>query len=222
MIKIRNLTFVYSRGGFRLEIPDFSLAAGERLAVAGPSGSGKTTLLDLIAGILAPVRGSVEVDGVEVSSLPDASRRAFRLQRIGFVFQDFELLDYLTVRDNILHPFRISNALRLDAEARARAKTLAEAADIGDQLDRHPDALSRGERQRAAICRALVNAPRLVLADEATGALDPANKVRILDLLFERAAVEGASLLAVTHDTDLLDRFDRVLDFRTFRAGTDT
>ena len=222
MIKIRNLTFVYSRGGFRLEIPAFNLAAGERLAVAGPSGSGKTTLLDLIAGILAPVRGSVEVDGVEVSSLPDAARRAFRLQRIGFVFQDFELLDYLTVRDNILHPFRISNALRLDAEARARAKTLAEAADIGDQLDRHPDALSRGERQRAAICRALVNAPRLVLADEATGALDPANKVRILDLLFERAAVEGASLLAVTHDTDLLDRFDRVVDFRTFRTGTDT
>ena len=219
MIKIRDLTFAYSPGGFRLEIPAFDLAAGERLAVAGPSGSGKTTLLDLIAGIRTPVSGTVEVDGVAVSSLPDAARRAFRLQRIGFVFQDFELLDYLTVLDNILHPFRISNALRLDAEARARASALAEAAGIGSQLDRFPGALSRGERQRTAICRALVAGPRIVLADEATGALDPDNKVRILDLLFERAAVEGAALLAVTHDIGLLDRFDRVLDFQAFRAG---
>ncbi len=218
MIKIRDLGFVYSRGGFRLEIPAFDLAAGERLAVAGPSGSGKTTLLDLIAGLRTPLRGSVEVDGVAVSSLSDAERRAFRLQRIGFVFQDFELLGYLSVRDNILHPFRISNALRLDDQARARAEALAEAAGIGAQLGRHPNALSRGERQRAAICRALVARPRLVLADEATGALDPDNKVRILDLLFEQAAAEGAALLAVTHDTQLLDRFDRVVDFRDFRA----
>ncbi len=219
MINVRELTFSYPDSGFRLEVPAFDLAPGERLAVAGPSGSGKTTLLDLIAGIRTPASGTLQVDGVAISGLPDRARRAFRLQRIGFVFQDFELLDYLTVRDNILHPFRISNALRLDAEARARAESLAKAAGIDGQLGRHPDALSRGERQRAAICRALVAGPRLLLADEATGALDPENKLRILDLLFERTAAEGAALLAVTHDTQLLDRFDRVVDFREFRRG---
>ncbi len=222
MIRIRDLAFAYPQGGFRLEIPAFDLAEGERLAVAGPSGSGKTTLLDLIAGIRTPLRGTLDVDGVAIASLPDPARRAFRLQRIGFVFQDFELLDYLTVQDNILYPYRISNALRLDADAFARARSLAEAAGIIDQLGRHPDALSRGERQRTAICRALVAGPRLMLADEATGALDPRNKERVLDLLFERAAAEGASLLAVTHDTQLLDRFDRVVDFRTFQAGAET
>jgi putative ABC transport system ATP-binding protein len=217
MIDIRGLAFAYPGGSFRLEIPALALAPGERLAVVGPSGSGKTTLLDLIAGIRVPQQGQVTADGVEVSALRDRERRAFRLRRIGFVFQDFELLDYLSVLDNILHPFRISDALKLDAAARARAAALAEAAGIGDKLARRPGALSRGERQRAAICRALVAGPRLVLADEATGALDPEAKTLILDLLFQRVAAEGASLLAVTHDSEILPRFDRVLDFRDFR-----
>jgi len=219
VIDIRDLVFAYPTGDFRLEIPSFRIAQGERVAVIGPSGSGKTTLLDLVSGIRVPQQGAVTVDGVAVSTLRDAERRAFRLRRIGLVFQDFELLDYLTVLDNILHPFRISDALRLDASARARARTLAEAAAIGDKLGRRPGALSRGERQRTAICRALIAAPGLVLADEATGALDPDTKLRILDLLFERTAAEGATLLAVTHDNDILDRFDRVIDFRDFRAA---
>ncbi len=219
MIEIRDLLFAYPRGDFRLRIPEFRLRPGERLAVIGPSGSGKTTLLDLVAGIRLPQAGSVSVDGVSVSGLPDADRRAFRLRRIGFVFQDFELLDYLTVLDNILHPYRLSDALRLDAAARVRARALAEAAAIGDKLGRRPGALSRGERQRTAICRALIAGPRLVLADEATGALDPDTKLRVLDLLFERVAAEGAALLAVTHDAEILGRFDRVVDFRDFRAA---
>ena len=219
MIDIRDLLFAYPTGGFRLVIPAFHAAAGERVAVIGPSGSGKTTLLDLVAGIRVPEAGSVTVDGETVSALRDAERRSFRLRRIGFVFQDFELLDYLTVLDNILHPYRISDALNLDAAARSRARTLADAAAIGDKLGRRPGALSRGERQRTAICRALIAAPGLILADEATGALDPDTKLRVLDLLFERAAAEGATLLAVTHDGDILDRFDRVVDFRDFRAA---
>lgn len=218
MIDIRDLVFAYPTGGFRLEIPAFHLAAGERVAVIGPSGSGKTTLLDLVSGIRVPGAGSVSVDGVAVSGLRDAERRAFRLRRIGLVFQDFELLDYLTVLNNILHPYRISDALRLDGAARARARALAEAAAIGDKLGRRPGALSRGERQRTAICRALIAAPGLVLADEATGALDPDTKIRVLELLFERVAAEGATLLAVTHDSDILGRFDRVVDFRDFHA----
>ncbi len=217
MVEVENITFGYAAGGFRLRVPHLSLADGERLAIVGPSGSGKTTLLNLIAGILTPETGRITVAGTEVSALPDAGRRRFRASRIGFVFQDFALLDYLTARQNILYPYRITPALKLDAAARARADALARACGIGDKLDRHPAALSQGEQQRVAICRALVTQPRLVLSDEATGNLDPESKARILDLLFAQAAEAGASVLAVTHDHELLPRFQRVLDFATYR-----
>jgi len=220
MIRIEGLAFAFRTGGFRLEVPAFAVAAGAKVAVVGPSGSGKTTLLHLIAGIYTPGRGRLEVDGRDVGSMPDAARRAFRIRRIGFVFQDFELIDYLSARDNILHPYRISDALVLDAEVRTRAERLATATGIGDRLARRPGQLSQGEKQRVAICRALLPRPPLILADEATGNLDPDTKGAILDLLFERAAAEGATILAVTHDRDLLPRFDRVVDFRDFRAGT--
>ena len=219
MIEIEDLRFTYPSGGFRLRIPALSLADGERLAIVGPSGSGKTTLLNLVAGILRPEAGRITVAGTDVTALPEAGRRRFRASRIGFVFQDFALLDYLSARQNILYPYRISPGLRLDAEARARAEALARASGIGDKLDRHPQALSQGEQQRVAICRALVTGPKLVLSDEATGNLDPDSKRRILDLLFERAGEAGAGVLAVTHDHELLPRFDRVIDFATFREG---
>ena len=219
MIDVSDLDFTYPAGGFRLSIPSLRIAKGERVAVVGPSGTGKTTLLNLVAGITVPVRGTVTVAETQVSALPDRKRRAFRNARIGFVFQNFALLDYLTARDNILYPYRIGAGLRIDAAARARAQDLAEACGIGDKLDRHPSALSQGEQQRVAICRALVTEPNLVLADEATGNLDPETKVQILDLLFDQAARAGATLLAVTHDHDLLPRFDRVIDFATFRSG---
>jgi len=219
MIEIEDLSFAYPGGNFRLRLPSLSLAAGERLAIVGPSGSGKTTLLNLVAGILRPDRGRITVAGEEVTALSDRERRLFRARRIGFVFQDFALLDYLPVRANILYPYRISPGLRLDGEVRARAEDLARASGLGDKLDRHPGALSQGEQQRVAICRALVTRPGLVLSDEATGNLDPEAKTRILDLLFERAEEAGASVLAVTHDHDLLPRFDRVLDFAAFREG---
>ncbi|MEL7300761.1 MAG: ABC transporter ATP-binding protein [Pseudomonadota bacterium] len=217
MIEIEDLAFGYAGGGFRLRVPSFSLAAGERLAVVGPSGSGKTTLLNLVAGILTPEAGRIHVAGTEVSALSETGRRQFRASKIGFVFQDFALLDYLSARQNILYPFRITPALTLDGEARARAEALAVACGIGDKLDRHPTALSQGEQQRVAICRALVAQPRLILSDEATGNLDPASKARILDLLFEQAEEAGAAVLAVTHDHELLPRFERVLDFAEFR-----
>jgi putative ABC transport system ATP-binding protein len=196
-----------------------TLGAGERLAIVGPSGVGKTTLLNLIAGILRPNSGRIDVAGTEVTALSDAEQRLFRASHVGFVFQDFALLDYLPARQNILYPYRISGGLRLDAEARARAEALALACGIGDKLDRHPGALSQGEQQRVAICRALVTQPKLVLSDEATGNLDPESKARILDLLFERAEEAGAGVVAVTHDHELLPRFDRVLDFAEFREG---
>jgi putative ABC transport system ATP-binding protein len=219
MIAIRELDFHYPAGEFRLGVPSFRLEAGEKVAVIGPSGSGKTTLLNLIAGILVPAAGSVSVGDVEVSALGDTARRDFRITSVGFVFQDFELLDYLSVLDNIVHPYRITGALKLDRKVRERARELADKMGIGGYLDRHPDDLSQGERQRAAICRALLPHPKLILADEATGNLDPENKERILDLLFAAVGEHGASLLAVTHDHELLPRFDRVVDFHDFRQA---
>ena len=217
MIQIHGLNFTYPGGTFQLQIPNFQVQQGEKLAVIGPSGSGKTTLLNLVSGIVTPEPGEIVVAETTVSALSDAERRNFRIRNIGFVFQDFELLDYLNVLDNILHPYRISRALQLDSEVRERAALLAAQMDIDDKLKRRTEDLSQGEKQRVAICRALLPGPRLLLADEATGNLDPRNKGRILDLLFEAVDIHGATLLAVTHDHELLPRFDRIVDFADFQ-----
>jgi putative ABC transport system ATP-binding protein len=219
MITIRSLEFRYPGTDFLLRIPDFRLGTQEKVAVIGPSGSGKTTLLNLVAGILVPEQGMVQCGGSEVSAMSDAARRDFRISRIGFVFQDFELLDYLNVLDNVLHPYRITGALKLTREVRERAGELLQKMGLGDKLGRGVERLSQGEKQRVAICRALLPSPQLVLADEATGNLDPRNKGHILDLLFEAVQVHGASLLAVTHDHELLPRFDRTVDFNDFIAA---
>lgn len=220
MIHIESLMFHYPYGEFRLEIPQFTVAHGEKVAVIGPSGSGKTTLLNLIAGIMTPVRGIVRVQKRQVSELGDRERRNFRITTVGFVFQDFELLDYLNVLDNILHPYRITGALKLDKSVKRRAALLAEEMGIGDKLERMADDLSHGEKQRAAICRALLPQPELILADEATGNLDPRNKERILELLFRAVKEQDSTLLAVTHDHELLKHFDRVIDFTEFNKGS--
>jgi putative ABC transport system ATP-binding protein len=219
MIQIQSLRFTYPGAEFVLRIPQLHVAAGEKVAVIGPSGCGKTTLLNLVAGILVPRQGRVECCDVEVSALGDRERRDFRVRTIGFVFQDFELLDYLDVIDNILHPYRITKALRLTAKVKRRAVELARQMDIGDKLRRPVDRLSQGEKQRVAICRALLPAPDLVLADEPTGNLDPRNKGHILELLFQSVEAHGAALLAVTHDHELLPHFDRVIDFSDFRSA---
>ena len=218
MIKIDNLRFQYASGEFQLTIPLFEVERGEKVGVIGPSGSGKTTLLNLISGILLPEAGKVRVGDVDVEELKDDDRRDFRIRGIGFVFQDFELLDYLNVLDNILHPYRITNALVLDDAARDRAVKLSGEMGIGDKLKRKSKDLSQGEKQRTAICRALLPNPELILADEATGNLDPVNKGKILDLLFRSVESRGATLLAVTHDHELLPRFDRVVNFEDFRV----
>jgi len=217
MIRVDSLEFYYREGEFCLSVPELTVEKTEKVAVIGSSGSGKTTLLNLIAGIVTPIKGTVSVDDLKVSELPDAGRRDFRITSLGFVFQDFELLDYLNVMDNILHPYRITGALTLDKAVRERAGILAQEMGIGDKLKRPANDLSQGEKQRAAICRALLPQPKLLLADEATGNLDPDNKTRILDLLFKSVADHDATLLAVTHDHDLLKRFDRVIDFKDFR-----
>ena len=217
MIRVDSLEFYYREGEFCLSVPELTVEKTEKVAVIGSSGSGKTTLLNLIAGIVTPIKGTVSVDDLKVSELIDRERRDFRITSLGFVFQNFELLDYLDVMDNILHPYRITGALTLDKAVRERAEILAQEMGIGDKLKRPANDLSQGEKQRAAICRALLPQPKLLLADEATGNLDPDNKTRILDLLFQSVADHDATLLAVTHDYELLKRFDRVIDFKDFR-----
>ncbi len=211
-IDVRDLEFRFGRDGFTLQRDELAIASGERVAFVGPSGCGKTTLLHVLAGILVPERGTVRVGETVVSSADDRARRRFRIREIGLVFQNFELLDYLRVLDNVLLPYRLHPALRLDASVRERARELAGSVGLGDKLGRRIDALSQGERQRVAICRALVTRPSVVLADEPTGNLDPATTARIVDVLFERVAASGATLVVVTHDHGLLDRFDRVVD----------
>jgi putative ABC transport system ATP-binding protein len=217
MIQLADLHFRYREGDFALRIPTLDIKRGERVAVVGPSGSGKTTLLHLIAGIAAPLAGRVETCGVRLDPLDDAARRAFRIQRIGLVFQEFELLEYLSVRDNILLPYRMTPALALDSLVRERADSLAERVGMADKLGRPAGRLSHGEKQRVALCRALVTEPELLLADEPTGNLDPANKDRVLDILIDYATERDATLVTVTHDHELLGHFGRVLDFKVWQ-----
>ncbi len=217
MIRIRSLEFQYPSGDFRLDVPEFSIEQSEKVAVIGPSGSGKTTLLNLLAGIFTPEKGTIEVGNIGVNRLTEDERRDFRIVNIGFVFQNFELLDYLSVMDNILHPYRITGALRLNKEVCARAAELAQDMGISDKLKQPVNNLSQGEKQRVAICRALLARPKLILADEATGNLDPKNKFRILDLLFRSVEDHNSTLLAVTHDHELLEKFDRIIDFKNFQ-----
>jgi ABC-type lipoprotein export system ATPase subunit len=156
---------------------------------------------------------------VDVTRRSDRERRSFRITRIGLVFQEFELLDYLSVLDNILLPYRINPTLRLDGEVRKRAGRLAGSVGIADKLGRRPDRLSQGERQRVAVCRAVLPEPVLLLADEPTGNLDPSNADKVLDILFDYASERGATMLAVTHDHDLIPRFAQVIDFKRFHGG---
>ena len=216
--KLQAVEFGYGDAGFRLRIPKLTLAAGSRTAFVGPSGSGKTTLLRLLAGIATPQSGTIQIGKHALHTLAEADRRAFRIQLIGFVFQDFRLIDYLDVRENLRLPYRLNDALTLDFEVDARLEALAETLQLTDKLSADIDNLSQGERQRVAIGRALLPQPGLILADEPTGNLDPTNKKRILDLLFEQAEASGATLVMVTHDHALLDRFEQVIDFETFHT----
>ena len=221
MIRIEELRFHYGEGDFQLRIPELEVEAGTTTAFIGPSGSGKTTLLNLIAGIIRPETGRVETRNVEVSALSDPERRRFRITTVGLVFQEFELLEYLTVLDNILLPYRIHAALTLDSAVRERAGNLAERVGISDKLNRHPRRLSQGERQRVAVCRAVLTDPPLLLTDEPTGNLDPVNRERVLDILFDYVTESGTTLVSVTHDHEILPRFGRVVDFREFHSFGD-
>jgi len=212
LVLLEEVLFSFENSEFSLEVPRLALARRESVACIGASGTGKTTLVQIMAGILPPQKGRVRLAGAWLTDLPEARRRAHRIRTVGLVFQEFELLDYLSGLDNILLPYHLSKDLSLDREARERALDLASAMGISHVLKRRPDRLSQGERQRLAICRALVTKPLLVLADEPTGNLDPRSTERTLDLLFQETEKQAATLLMVTHDHRLLSRFERVVD----------
>ena len=215
MISIRSLSFRYPGSTFRLEVPELEIAAGSTAAIVGPSGSGKTTLLNLICGILTPTAVEVTTCEMQLSFASESARRKFRVRQVGLVFQEFELLEHLSVRDNILLPCRLTSAIQLDSALQARADQLAKEMGMADKRTRYPRQLSQGERQRVALCRALLLEPPLLLCDEPTGNLDPANMEHVLDILFAYVRRNGTTLLAVTHDHDLLPRFDETVDLRS-------
>jgi putative ABC transport system ATP-binding protein len=208
------VTFAYGSGTPVLRIEHMEVAAASKVFLFGPSGSGKTTLLGLVTGVLRAQVGAVRVLGSDLSTLSGARRDAFRGEHLGYIFQMFNLVPYLSALDNITLPCEISRARRahipgaLDDEARRLAGRL----DIVPFLDRKPGELSVGQQQRVAAARALMGRPRLVVADEPTSALDADRRELFLDLLFDVCEEAEASLLFVSHDRGLERRFDAALD----------
>ncbi len=200
VIDIREVTRTYGEGPPALDGVSLDVRAGEAVAVLGPSGSGKSTLLNLIAGLDRPSDGSVTVDGLRVDGLSEAASARYRRARIGMVFQFFNLLDDLTVADNVLLPAQLAGAPR--AEARRRAAELLTRLGIDRHAGAYPGRLSGGERQRVAVARALMNRPALLLADEPTGALDSASGEDVRELLAALNA-DGQTIVLVTHDLGL-------------------
>ena len=205
VISLTGVTRTYQAGAPpALDNVSLTVAAGQVVAVMGPSGSGKSTLLNLVAGLDRPDAGTVTVAGQRIDKLSETALARFRARHVGIIFQFFNLLDDLTVEDNVLLPAQLAGASR--RRARARADELLTRLDIDKQRDQYPARLSGGQRQRVAIARALVNRPALLLADEPTGALDTAAGQEIGDLLRELNAA-GQTLVLVTHDPALAARY---------------
>jgi putative ABC transport system ATP-binding protein len=212
-IALEHVSFRYSRTeGFGMHVPGFSVKSGRSVAVVGPSGSGKTTLLGLLAGTLRPSKGCIQVGQTELTAMDDRSLRRFRIRHIGQVFQTFELLPYLNVVENVMLPHFIHPGEERRRHARERALTVLDEVGLGHKITSQPDRLSQGERQRVAVCRAMINRPALLLADEPTGNLDQYNKQVVVDLLLEQAARYQSTVVMVTHDQALLKPFSEVLD----------
>jgi len=206
LIDLQGVSKRYGDGPAALDDLTLTVQPGEAVAVLGPSGSGKSTLLNLIAGLDRPTEGAVTVDGVRVDRLSEAGSALYRRERIGIVFQFFNLLDDLSVLDNVLLPAQLAGVPR--NRARARAAELLSYLGIDRHARAYPGRLSGGERQRVAVARALMNRPSLLLADEPTGALDTATGDEIGELLLDLNA-SGQTLVVVTHNPDLATRYAR-------------
>jgi putative ABC transport system ATP-binding protein len=228
MIVARNLTQRYSRADGRtpltvLDGVDLGVGSREVVAVLGPSGSGKTTLLGLLAGLDRPSEGSVSIEGIALETLDEDARAALRADRIGFVFQDFQLLPTLTAFENVMVPLELLPPERAPdtPEATNRAEELLGRVGLGDRLDHYPSQLSGGEQQRVGIARAFANQPRILFADEPTGNLDRKTGHEVADLLLDLNRELGTTLLIVTHDHELARRANRIVQLDAGRIASD-
>lgn len=212
IIAVSDLCYSYPRSPFALRLESFRVFGGERVAITGPSGSGKTTLLRLITGLLTAGTGEVRIGGESLATLSEAEKRALRITRVGSIPQELDLLDYLSVEENMLLPFFINKALTLSPAVRRERERLAEALGLADKSRRFPNQLSQGERQRVAIARAMITQPEILVADEPTGNLDGSTARQVLDLMGELIESRATTFLMVTHDLSLLDFFDRRFD----------
>ena len=215
VIDIQDLMFQYpatsQNDSFTLRVASWSLLAGEMAVLHGPSGCGKSTLLNLISGSLPHQKGVLHVLGESRRGSSDAQRRAHRISNIGFVFQDFPLITYLSALENVLLPYRINPVLTLQEASIQRAKELLQNLGLQHKIHRHPQALSQGERQRVAVARAMITEPKLLLADEPTAGLDPDRSESVMELLEQLVLDNGCSLLVVTHDPQIRQRFSKQL-----------
>ncbi len=221
MLQARQLTKEYRSGDHTLAVlrdVNFLIPDGAFVAIVGPSGSGKTTLLGLLAGLDTPTRGTVLLDGTDLSTLDEDARARVRGAKVGFVFQSFQLIPTLTAQENVQVPLE----LRGDARAAARARELLERVGLRDRGHHFPAQLSGGEQQRVAIARAFVNAPRILFADEPTGNLDTDTGARIVELLESLNRESQTTVVLVTHDLNLAARAQRVIRLSDGAVISDT
>lgn len=210
MLAARELTKEYQSGASRLAVlrdVSFDVDQGAFVAIVGPSGSGKTTLLGLLAGLDTPTGGTVLLDGADLTRLDEDARARLRGEKVGFIFQSFQLIPTLTAAENVQVPLE----LRGDSDAAERAQGLLRRVGLADRMGHFPNQLSGGEQQRVAIARAFVNQPRILFADEPTGNLDGATGARIVGLLDELNRESGATVVIVTHDLNLAEHAKRII-----------
>jgi putative ABC transport system ATP-binding protein len=223
-IALRQVRFAYAQGATVLDIDELQVARGEHLFLHGPSGSGKTTLLGILAGVLKATQGEVKVLDTELGTLSSAARDRFRAAHLGYVFQMFNLIPYLPVRDNITLPVRLSSARRARLQGKdpnAEAERLANGLELEQFLDSPVTKLSVGQQQRVAVARALIGSPEVIVCDEPTSALDADRRDRFLELLFASCAESATTLVFVSHDLSLATRFGRTISLPSInRAAT--
>lgn len=211
MIILQDIKRSYD-GRLVLDVPYCEFEDGKSYFIKGESGTGKTTLFNLISGLALPEEGIVQVGDDMVQCMTERQRDAFRAQNVGYVFQDFNLFDGFTALENVLVPIAFVEQKARAKDAKARAMDALGKVGLADKSGIRVNKLSGGEKQRVAIARALVNVPKVLLADEPTGNLDKRNSAHIMDLLIDSASACGATLLVVSHDLSLAEKFDVVLD----------
>lgn len=213
LIEIRDLQYTYpGQAAATLKIPEFSVIRGEELFLYGPSGTGKTTFLELLSGVLKPTHGTMKILGFDFGRMSDSERDAFRAEHMGYVFQNFNLIPYLSVQENIELPLHLSPARRArlgSVDGGMVIRALCGNLGIGDLLGKKVSELSVGQQQRVAVARALLGKPDLILADEPTSALDADHREKFLKLMFELAELYGSTVVFVSHDRSIEKLFTR-------------